>query len=158
FIFATNSHLEKAVETGRFRADLYFRINVMQIRLPPLKDRESDVHELARLFMQRLSLQLGMPPVAIGESVRIALAKYDWPGNVRELRNLIERTLILGAFPDEFGGGMTDVRAESAESLSEVERRHILAVLREAGGNRDEAARRLGISRKTVDRKCASWN
>lgn len=158
FIFATNAVLEKEVEEGRFRADLFFRINVMQIRLPPLKDREDDVQELATLFMRKLSQQLGMPPVVITESVRSALAKYDWPGNVRELRNLIERSLILGMFPDDFGGFPMEADSASTDSLVEIERRHILAVLRETGGNRDEAARRLGISRKTIDRKCVVWN
>ncbi|TKT73856.1 sigma-54-dependent Fis family transcriptional regulator [Afipia massiliensis] len=157
FVFATNAELEKEVDKGRFRADLFFRINVMQIRLPPLKDREDDVQELATLFMGKLSQQLGMPPVPIDDSVRAALARYDWPGNVRELRNLIERTLILGMFPDDFGG---QVQTESAatDSLADMEQRHILAVLRETGGNKDEAARRLGVSRKTIDRKAALWN
>jgi DNA-binding NtrC family response regulator len=99
-----------------------------------------------------------MPPVAIDSAVRAALASYDWPGNVRELRNLIERTLILGAFPDDFSGPRSDGQAAAADSLEEIERRHILSVLRESGGNREEAARRLGISRKTIDRKCALWN
>ncbi len=157
FLFATNADLSKEVENGRFRADLYFRINVMQIRLPPLKDRGDDVQELTTLFMHKLSQQLGMPPVPIGDEVRDMLAQYEWPGNVRELRNMIERTLILGKFPDEIDGERTvEPRAEG--SLELVERRHILSVLKEAGGNRDEAARRLGISRKTIDRKCAAWN
>jgi DNA-binding NtrC family response regulator len=99
-----------------------------------------------------------MPPVSIDSSVRTALANYDWPGNVRELRNLIERTLILGAFPDDFAGPRGDGLAATADSLADMERRHILSVLKETGGNREEAARRLGISRKTIDRKCASWN
>lgn len=158
FVFATNAELEKEVERGRFRADLFFRINVMQIHLPPLKDREDDVQELATLFMRKLSLQLGMPQVPIDESVRAALAQYDWPGNVRELRNLIERTLILGAFPDEFIRFPSDMTAGPSGSLAELERRHVLAVLKETGGNKDEAARRLGISRKTIDRKCALWH
>jgi DNA-binding NtrC family response regulator len=158
FIFATNSELEKDVEKGRFRADLFFRINVMKIHLPPLKDRDGDVLELATLFMGKLSQQLGMPPVPVDKSVLAALARYDWPGNVRELRNLIERTLILGAFPDDFGGSRPDDAASASDSLAGLERRHILAVLKETGGNREEAARRLGISRKTIDRKCASWN
>lgn len=158
FIFATNAELEKEVEKGRFRADLFFRINVMQIHLPPLKDREDDVQNLATLFMRKLSQQLGMPPVEISQSVRAALARYDWPGNVRELRNVIERALILGAFPDDFGVRAIEPSPDSgaSDSLAEVERRHIFAVLKETGGNRDEAARRLGISRKTIDRKCAS--
>jgi DNA-binding NtrC family response regulator len=158
FVFATNAELEKEVEKGRFRADLFFRINVMQIHLPPLKDREDDVQELATLFMRKLSQQLGMPPVAISDSVKAALAQYDWPGNVRELRNLIERSLILGMFPNDFGGETTAAISPAAGSLADMERRHILGVLRETGGNRDEAARRLGISRKTIDRKFALWN
>ncbi len=158
FIFATNAELEREVEAGRFRADLYFRINVIQIRLPLLKDREDDAQELAALFMRKLSQELGMPPVPIDDAVRVALARYDWPGNVRELRNVIERTLILGAFPDDFSGLPAETPGAASEGLADVERRHILAMLKETGGNRDEAARRLGVSRKTIDRKCALWN
>ncbi|MDQ0469921.1 sigma-54-dependent transcriptional regulator [Labrys wisconsinensis] len=156
FVFATNADLPRRIEAGTFRADLYFRINVMQVHLPPLNDRGDDVLELAALFMHEFARQLGMPPVAIDDKVRASLLRYDWPGNIRELRNLIERTVILGGFPDDVervadgdGGG---------QSLADVERRHILSVLREAGGDREEAARRLGISRKTIDRKCVSWH
>ena len=159
FVFATNADLDREVAEGRFRADLFFRINVMRVHLPPLKDRGGDVHDLAALFMSKLSQQLGMPPVAVTADAREAMVRYDWPGNVRELRNMIERTLILGRFPDEFGtqpGGPRD--AADPATLEDVERRHILAVLREVGGNREEAARRLGVSRKTIDRKCAAWN
>lgn len=159
FIFATNVDLPKRVEAGTFRADLYFRINVMQIHLPPLKDRGTDVLELATLFMREFSQQLGMPAVIIDERARAALMHYDWPGNIRELRNLIERTVILGAFPEDFerfvGDGDSD---RGGQSLAEIERRHILSILREVGGDREEAARRLGISRKTIDRKFVSWN
>jgi DNA-binding NtrC family response regulator len=158
FIFATNADLPREVESGRFRADLFYRINVLQIDLPPLSERGNDVQELASLFMQKLSVQLGMPPVPIDAKVRAALARYDWPGNVRELRNLIERSLILGAFPGDFQTRRGETRTSPAESLEEVEKRHILAVLQDTGGNRDEAARRLGVSRKTIDRKCALWN
>ncbi len=156
FVFATNADLKSRVEAGTFRSDLYFRINVMQIHLPPLRDREGDVQELAVLFMSELSQQLGMPPVAIDDRVRAALARYDWPGNIRELRNLIERTVILGAFPEDFERAIDD-GDKTGQSLAKVEQRHILSVLREAGGDREEAARRLGISRKTIDRKCTSW-
>jgi DNA-binding NtrC family response regulator len=158
FVFATNAELEKEVQKGRFRADLFFRINVMQIHLPPLKDRGDDVQELATLFMRKLSQQLGMPPVPIPDRMRAAFARYDWPGNVRELRNLIERTLILGRFPDGLGLDSRTPEVPGDASLADVERRHILSVLKETGGNRDEAARRLGISRKTIDRKFASWD
>ena len=98
FIFATNADLARRVDEGSFRADLYFRINVVQIALPPLKERGDDVLELASMFMREFSRQLGMPPVAIDERARTALRRYDWPGNIRELRNLIERAVILGAF------------------------------------------------------------
>jgi DNA-binding NtrC family response regulator len=156
FVFATNADLQSRVEAGTFRTDLYFRINVMQIHLQPLKDRGDDVHELAALFMRELSQQLGMPPVPIDDRVHAFLARYDWRGNIRELHNLIERTVILGAFPGEFERPVEHGDKEG-RSLAEVERRHILAVLAEAGGDREAAARRLGISRKTIDRKCASW-
>ncbi|ASY66278.1 Sigma-54 dependent response regulator (plasmid) [Sinorhizobium sojae CCBAU 05684] len=158
FVFATNAELEKEVQAGRFRADLFFRINVMQIHLPPLKERDGDTLELADLFMMKLARQLGMPPVPIDEQTRRALAAYDWPGNVRELRNLIERTLILGRFPDGFGISLSRQSNAGDTTLSEIERRHILAVLAGCSGQRDEAARLLGISRKTIDRKLASWN
>ena len=156
FVFATNADLRSRVDAGSFRADLYFRINVMQIHLPPLRDRGNDVQELAALFMREVSQQLGMPPVPIDDGVRASLARYDWPGNVRELRNLIERTVILGSFPADFAGPL-DVEREDGKTLADVERRHILSMLRETDGDREEAARRLGISRKTIDRKYASW-
>ena len=159
FIFATNADLPKRVEAGSFRADLYFRINVMQIHLPLLKDRGDDVQELAALFMREFAQQLGMLPVTIDDRVRAALARYDWPGNIRELRNLIERTVILGGFPEDIERIASDGDDDrGGQSLAEVERRHILSVLREVKGDREEAARRLGISRKTIDRKCVSWN
>lgn len=157
FVFATNADLQSRVEAGTFRSDLYFRINVMQIRLPPLKDRGEDVQYLAALFMRELTQQLGMPPVAIDDRVRAALSRYDWPGNIRELRNLVERTVILGGFPEDFERS-ADSDEQGGQSLADVERRHILSVLREAGGDREEAARRLGISRKTIDRKCSAWH
>ncbi|SFU21684.1 sigma-54 dependent transcriptional regulator [Mesorhizobium sp. YR577] len=159
FIFATNADLPKRVEAGTFRTDLYFRINVMQVHLPPLKDRGEDVFDLANLFMRELSQQLGMRPVEIDDRVRASLARYDWPGNIRELRNLIERTVILGGFPDDIKRIVDDDdHIKNGGTLADVERRHILTVLREAKGDREEAARRLGISRKTIDRKCVSWN
>lgn len=156
FVFASNVDLQSRVEAGTFRADLYFRINVMQVNLPPLRDRGGDIEELAALFMREISQRLSMPPVAMDDRVREAIRRYDWPGNIRELRNLIERTVILGAFPDDFERSVAD-GDDNGQSLADVERRHILSTLRETNGDREEAARRLGISRKTIDRKCASW-
>lgn len=155
FVFATNADLADLVDKGEFRADLYYRINVMQIAMPPLKDRNGDVVELAELFMHKLSGQLGMPAVAIDADTQKGLRAYAWPGNVRELRNLIERTVILGRFPQDLLRNEGPGTAEG--SLDDLEKRHILKTLEAAGGNRAEAARRLGVSRKTIDRKCAAW-
>lgn len=156
YVFATNADLQRRVAAGTFRADLYFRINIMQIELPPLRDRDQDVLELAELFMREISEQLGMLRVPIDAGMRTFLLQYDWPGNIRELRNLIERTVILGEFREDYLKSRGE-RSTSDVTLADVERRHILFVLRESDGDREEAARRLGISRKTIDRKCASW-
>ncbi|MDZ4096923.1 MAG: sigma-54 dependent transcriptional regulator [Paracoccaceae bacterium] len=158
FLFASNTDLEPVVARGQFRKDLYHRINVLALRMPPLRDRVGDIAELAELFMGSFARQLGAPSLPLTEEVLLKLARYDWPGNVRELRNLIERSLILGEFPAEFAGTDDGAEAEAVESLHAVERRHILAILEASGGNRAEAARRLGVSRKTIDRKCAMWN
>ncbi|VTZ64402.1 hypothetical protein EMEDMD4_590014 [Sinorhizobium medicae] len=153
-----NAELEKAVQDGRFRADIFFRINVMEIHLPPLKERENDTLELAELFMAKLARQLGVPPVPISAETRKALLAYSWPGNVRELRNMIERTLILGRFPEEFAFSTGKLENAGDVTLADVERQHILNVLASCSGQRDEAALRLGISRKTIDRNLASWS
>lgn len=157
FVFATNADLPKAVESGQFRADLFYRINVLHVHMAPLRDRKSDVEELADLFMRKISRELGVPPLPLTPPVLAGLTQYDWPGNVRELRNLVERSLILGEFPPEFESSGAQDSAEASDSLEAVERQHILAVLESVGGNRAEAARRLGVSRKTIDRKCAQW-
>ncbi|WP_346899075.1 sigma-54 dependent transcriptional regulator [uncultured Roseibium sp.] len=157
FVFATNADLKAEVEAGRFRADLFYRINVLQLEMPPLRERGADIEELAALFMQKLAKQLGMPLVPMGEDVVAGLLAYDWPGNVRELRNMIERSLILGRFPEEFRG-QDRLETTDSETLEDVEKRHILTVLGQSGGNRAEAARRLGVARKTIDRKLAAWN
>ncbi len=156
FIFATNSDLEEKVADGRFRSDLFYRINVMRIDMPRLADRDDDVIDLARLFLERLSLQLGLPKVEPGEAALRAMRDYAWPGNVRELRNLVERSLILGGFPDAIGP-RAGSPGNAAGTLADIERHHILAVLDEADGNQAEAARKLGISRKTIERKLAAW-
>ncbi len=158
FIFATNADLDAAVDQGRFRRDLYHRINVLEIRMPRLADRKEDIHDLAAMFMKKISHEMGMAPLPLPEGVLLKMACYDWPGNVRELRNLIERSLILGEYPPEFCDARVCESPDATDSLQAVERRHILAVLESCGGNRAEAARRLGVSRKTVDRKCAMWN
>lgn len=157
FLFATNADLKAAVAAGSFREDLYHRINVVGIEMPLLSERQEDIVELAALFMSQFSRSLGMPALEMNEEVLLKLSRYDWPGNVRELRNLIERSVILGEFPDEFSGSGKVTGAQAMETLELVEQRHIMNVLDACGGNRAEAARRLGVSRKTVDRKCAAW-
>ena len=159
-IFATNSNLERAVAEGKFRADLFYRLNIVQIHMPPLQARGNDVHDLTDLFMANLSVQLGMPPVAITPDIRAAIAAYDWPGNVRELRNLVERALILGRFPQDVlrAAPMDAPRSNGPETLAEAERRMIRTTLAACEGDRDRAAASLGISRKTIDRRCAEWN
>jgi DNA-binding NtrC family response regulator len=157
FFFATNADLEALVAQGRFRADLYHRINVVQIKMPPLKDRAEDITDLAALFMEQFSTTLALPGLELDEQTLLKITRYDWPGNVRELRNMIERSVILGAFPEEFAGAGRVKGAEALETLELVTQRHIMHVLDACGGNRAEAARRLGVSRKTIDRKYASW-
>jgi len=158
FIFATNADLEAAVEAGTFRKDLYHRINVMNIAMPTLVERKGDIAELSAMFMHKISAELGMPSLPLTEGVLLKLCCYDWPGNVRELRNLIERSLILGEFPPEFCDDEHSESPAAVDSLQAVERLHILTVLDACDGNRAEAARRLGVSRKTIDRKCAMWD
>lgn len=104
-ICATNTDLAARVAEGRFRADLFHRIDILTLHLPPLRDRTGDAVMLARAFMGRLSRQLGLAPVTITPGVEAALSAARWPGNVRELHNLVERTLILGQFPPELSHG-----------------------------------------------------
>jgi DNA-binding NtrC family response regulator len=156
-LFATNADLEAAVASGEFRADLFHRMNVVNLPMPRLADRSEDITELAAHFMQQFSKELGLPPLDLDAETLLIMRRYDWPGNVRELRNLIERSVILGAFPTEFTGQNGTKGDFAIESLDLVTQRHILYIVDQCGGNRSEAARRLGVSRKTVDRKWAAW-
>ncbi|MBB4301342.1 DNA-binding NtrC family response regulator [Rhodobium orientis] len=156
FVLATSKWLEQEVAEGRFREDLLFRINVVEIRMPPLAKRETDVVELAELFLTEIAARLGLPPLEIDAAARAAMLRYDWPGNIRELRNFIERSLIFGRFPLETLAPVSQ-DGDQIEPLDQVERRLILRALEAVGGNRSEAARRLGVSRKTIDRKCTAW-
>lgn len=153
-IFAANADLDKAVAEGRLRADLLYRINVLHIAMPTLVERGPDLFDLVHLFMDILSRQLGMRPVPITAEVRANLATYDWPGNVRELRNAVERALILGHFPPL----TAPLGRRDGQTLAEIERRAIMGTLAALDGDREAAAARLGISRKTIDRRLADWN
>jgi DNA-binding NtrC family response regulator len=158
FVFATNADLPLEVDEGRFRADLFYRLNILNIAMPPLREHKSDIKELAEMFMQKLSRELAVPSLPLDSLALAYLTDNDWAGNVRELRNVIERSLILGVFPGQIEHEETAARSEYLETLEAVEQRHILDVLSKTNGNRADAARRLGVSRKTIDRKCAQWD
>ena len=160
-VAASNRDLIQAVRDGVFREDLYFRLAVVELHVPALRDRSEDVPALVEHFMALLSQRLGMPPLQPDDAVMDALGRYHWPGNVRELRNFVERSLILGAFAtDVMAPPVSAARAQADPELSldEIERRHILGAIDACGGNKAEAARRLGVSRKTLDRKFAEWS
>ncbi|MCK6413764.1 MAG: sigma-54 dependent transcriptional regulator [Azonexus sp.] len=168
-IAASNRDLKAEVAGQRFRQDLYYRLQVLEVTLPPLRERPDDIAPLVAHFMAQLSPALGVPPLALDTRTLARMSDYDWPGNVRELRNLVERSLILGWFDiGSESGGQDAVDRESTiaiparrgfldDTLEAVEKRHILAMLAASDGNKSEASRRLGISRKTLDRKCQAW-
>ena len=162
-IAATNRHLPDEVLAGRFRKDLYYRLNIVELRLPPLRERKSDIPRLARFFINIFSAELGVPAPELSASDLEALMRYDWPGNIREFRNVIERSLLLGSPPSHYVDSMDVTEAEDEASpsnplsLDNLERSHILKALRAADGNKTEAARILGVSRKTVGRKLKEW-
>ncbi|MDP1901926.1 MAG: sigma-54 dependent transcriptional regulator [Rubrivivax sp.] len=167
-VAATNRPLAAEVEAGRFRKDLYYRLQVVEIRLPPLRAHKEDIPELVTHFINTLAPRLGVAAIEVSVDELRFLREYDWPGNVRELRNLIERSLIVGALNVSalYQGlsrtqGNPGVRPATAlagpTDLQTLEKRHILAVLESVGGDKGRAAPLLGISRRTLERRCAEW-
>jgi len=167
-VAATCRPLADEVQAGRFRKDLYYRLQVVEIRLPPLRAHKEDIPELVAHFVATLAPRLGVAPIEVSAEEMRFLREYDWPGNVRELRNLIERSLIVGALNvSALYQGLSRLRgnpgARPATALSgptdlqTLERRHILAVLESVGGDKGRAAPLLGISRRTLERRCADW-
>ena len=157
-VAATNRDLQAAVQAGAFRQDLYYRLNVVQLHMPALRERTDDIPQLARHFLRQLSAQLGVPAPTLGEEELDTLCHYAWPGNVRELRNVMERWLILGKFPYVYFATSHMVDEPPSEiTLEALEKQHILKALASVDGNKSEAARRLGVSRKTLERKCTEW-
>ena len=164
---ATHRDLESAVEDGRFRQDLFYRINVIQLHLPPLKARGADILVLANHFVDQLASKSNKPVSGIAEPAAAKLLGYGWPGNVRELRNVMERAVALTAYdtvtledlPDKIRqhrGGTVFIGGEDPTELvpmEEIERRYIEHVLRAVNDNRTQAARILGLDRKTLYRK-----
>src|SRR5271168_1316322 len=166
-IAATNRDLEAAIRSGAFRQDLYFRLNVVQIKLPPLRDRKNDVPLLVTSFLERLSPPEA-PPRTISEDAMLRLMAYDWPGNVRELENAVARAVALGSGPIVHVGDLpsnlqypTSERTPERDELlplEELERRAILRMLRETGGDKLAAARLLGIGKTTLYRKLKQYH
>jgi two-component system response regulator AtoC len=177
---ATNRDLKQAVAKGDFREDLYFRLNVVTMTVPPLRDRAEDVIPMAERFLRRSALALQKPVRVLGESAQILLRDYSFPGNVRELSNLIERAVLFSngtsleahhfpadvqvapaglgkgppASPPGLGSDLVHIAFEvGKQSLAELEDRIIEAVLARSGGNKTLAARHLGITRWMLDRR-----
>jgi len=157
-IAATNADLRQMVLERRFRADLFYRLNVYSILIPPLRDRRDDIPLLATLFIRMLAPRMNKEVREIAEEALERLKRHDWPGNVRELRNFIERAVIhssgprLEIPPEEFRAA-SDARAATTQTLADAERSHILGVLDQTNGvvsGRNGAASRLGLPRTTL--------
>jgi DNA-binding NtrC family response regulator len=151
-IAATNSDLRDAVARGAFREDLYYRLQVFDIRMPPLRDRASDIPLFVEAFLQDISRSMSAPPVKVTPEASEMLLAHTWPGNVRELRNVLERAAILceGRFITPQHLSLNSVPMTSSlptTDLPAAERRTIEQVLRETDGNKAKAARRLGLTR-----------
>jgi formate hydrogenlyase transcriptional activator len=170
-ICATNRDLEESIKASTFRSDLYYRLNVFPLHVPPLRERRSDIDQLATFFVSRYARNLGKKITGISEATRQKLLSYSWPGNIRELQNLIERALILSTGPIlELESDLTDVSASPVfsnfqpevlpyvdqsplKTLQEVERDHILAVLQQTHGvieGSNGAATTLGMHPNTL--------
>jgi DNA-binding NtrC family response regulator len=166
-IAATNRDLDSAVRQGQFRQDLFFRLNVVQIKLPPLRERKTDIPLLVHTFLEKFSEPEGALRT-ISQDAMARLIAYDWPGNVRELENAIERAVALGSgpilhvgdLPTNLQHGVGDRMPQNDEllPLEELERRAILRALREAGGDKLAAARLLGIGKTTLYRKLKQYD
>lgn len=161
-IAATNRQLKEEVAAGRFREDLYYRLNVLSITLPPLRDRREDIPELIHHFSNKLAQELSLPAIPFSHDDLKEMQHYHWPGNIRELKNLIERCILLGKLPAEYFREQSSDEAKvggsfAGWSMESVEKHHILLTLEQHKGNKSSAARDLGVSRKTLDRKLSSW-
>jgi len=165
-IAATNRDLDEAVRQGQFRQDLFFRLNVVQIKLPPLRERKSDIPILVNSFLEKFGDTNGKVQT-ISEDAMARLIAHDWPGNVRELENAVERAVALGSgsmlhvgdLPSNLQYVPDDRMPKNDEllPLEELERRAILRALRESSGDKLAAARLLGIGKTTLYRKLKQY-
>jgi DNA-binding NtrC family response regulator len=155
-IAATNKNLPDLIAAGRFREDLYYRLNVINITIPPLRERKEDIPELSGFFLKKYSHKLAKSISGFAPGVLDLFAAYDWPGNVRELENIIERAVILcdsekiGKEDISLPAVHTEKNHRANPSLEDMEKEHILRVLHEADNNQSKASQMLGIDRKTL--------
>jgi len=166
-IAATNRALEEALKSGALRQDLYYRLNVVRIAIPPLRERRADIPVLVNTFLRQFNHRFGRNVSGIAPDAMAALTTYDFPGNVRELENLLERAYALGAksqisladLPSltTRGGAPTAVSVSGVPPLAQVERELILRALEVYGNDRDRAAQALGISRRTIYRRLKEY-
>ena len=176
-VAATNRDIDREVAEGRFRQDLYYRLNILRVDLPPLRERGKDVDLLMDHYCSAFAAKTGRASLTLADGVRAMLASYSWPGNVRELKNVLERVAVLspadpvtesdlppGLLADpalseaaRMSGGAGAGGAASLVSLQDVEREHVLRVLAQAGGNKKRAAEMLGIDRSTLYAKLKAY-
>ena len=162
-VAATNRDLQALVEEGAFRQDLWFRLNVVHIRLPPLRERRSDIEPLAERFLGRFREQYGRDVRLSPEAVRV-FGEYSWPGNVRQLEHLLERLVILNSATTIDAAAVVEAldhlepRKKAVRSLADAEEEQIRKVLAATGGNKTRAAQILNIERKTLYRKLERMN
>ena len=162
-IAATNRDLKKTVERGDFREDLYYRLQVFDIRIPPLRERTSDILPLSEAFLQEIGKSFGRPPAGLTRDARETLLRYDWPGNVRELRNALERAAILceggliSAHHLSLHAAARPVHSTTT-SLNSVERDTIAQVMHDSRWNKSKAAKRLGLSRTQLYVRLRKYN
>ena len=168
-VAATNKDLEQLVKAGNFREDLYFRLKVLKIHLPPLRERKGDVPLLAQSFLREFARENNKPVTDISHEAMDALMAYSWPGNIRELRTAMEHAVVLCRTdkiawrdlpPDirdnssKLAAGFSGINLKQPPtSVEDAEKQLIVRVLKECGGNRTEAAKKMGISRRTLHRK-----
>ena len=172
-VAATNKDLSALVAEGKFREDLYYRLNVIDIHMPPLKDRKGDIALLVSRFIKEFSAANSVEVAGIDAKAMKVLEDYSWPGNVRQLRNAIEKMVVLSGggkltledVPVEIAAGMQTTepsqvsvqQAPHTGSLADAEKSIVLAELEKANGNVSETARKLGMARRTLYRRLASW-
>lgn len=160
-VSSTNRNLKKDVEEGRFRKDLFYRINIIMLELPPLRERIADIPLLVNEFIKEFCIRENKEIPEVADEVMQIFQKYHWPGNIRQLKNVIERAVVLSKnnvitfkeLPEEFSEINKDINLNTIKTLKDIEKQAILNVLKECKGNKSKSAKILGISRKAFYNK-----